>query len=160
MESNSQLPYELFQEGLTYYFVNKHGIKYRAYFADISVYYPQFPHTYSFSFEPENSSRHPIDNRISATIAEILKQFFAKEENAMIMVCDSLDGKEQKRRKLFDRWFEKYADDSILKYDASAPLEDYQLFISLYFKKTNPNKELLLQSFFELLKTDLYQIGF
>jgi len=91
MESSLQLPYDLVQEGLTYYFVNKDGIKYRAYFADISVYYPQFPNTYSFSFEPETPIKHP--------------------------------------------------------------------FISIYFKKTNPNKALLLQSFYDLLKTDLYQIG-
>ena len=75
------------------------------------------------------------------------------------MVCDSVDGKEEKRRKLFDRWFDKYADGNILKYDASAPLEDYRLFISIYFSKNNPNKKLLLQSFYDLLKTDLYQIG-
>ena len=77
----------------------------------------------------------------------------------MIMICDSIDGKEEKRRKLFDRWFEKHADDSILKYDASAPLEDYRLFVSIYFRKTNPNKALLLQAFYDLLKTDLYQLG-
>ncbi len=159
MELNSQLPYDLVQEGLTYFFVNKDGIKYRAYFADISAYYPQFPDAYSFSFEPETPKKHPVDNRISATIVEILRRFFEKEENAMIMVCDSVDGKEEKRRKLFDRCFEKHADNSILKYDASAPLEDYRLYISIYFKKTNPNKTLLLQSFYDLLKTDLYQIG-
>ena len=159
MELNSQLPYDLVQEGLTYFFVNKDGIKYRAYFRDISAYYPHSADTNTFSFEPETTKKHPVDNRISATIVEILRRFFEKEENAMIMVCDSVDGKEEKRRKLFDRWFEKHADDSILKYDASAPLEDYRLYISIYFKKTNPNKTLLLQSFYDLLKTDLYQIG-
>lgn len=160
MESNSQLPYDLVQDGLTYYFVNKDGIKYLAYFADISQYYPQFPNTYSFSFEPETPKKHAVDNRISATIVEMLRRFFEKEENAMIMVCDSVDGKEEKRRKIFDHWYKKHADDSILKYDASAPLEEYRLFISIYLKKSNPNRELLIQSFFELLKTDLYQIGF
>lgn len=70
----------------------------------------------------------------------------------MIMVCDSLDGKEEKRRKLFDHWFDVHTDDTLLKYDVSAPLESYHLFISLIFKKTNPNKELLLRSFFDLLK--------
>ena len=60
-----------------------------------------------------------MDRRIAITIAEILKRFFAVNTNAMIMVCDSTDGKEFKRRKLFDRWFEHFSDDSILKYDAS-----------------------------------------
>lgn len=160
MESSSQRHYDWKQDGLTYSFVTKEGIIYRAYFVDLSVYYPNLPNTFSFSLEPENPKKHRLDLRISATVAEILKQFFQKQENAMIMVCDSLDGKEEKRRKLFDHWFDVHTDDTLLKYDVSAPLESYHLFISLIFKKTNPNKELLLRSFFDLLKTDLYQIGF
>ena len=160
MESNLQRHYDWKQEGLTYTFVTKDNIVYRAYFVDISAYYSQFPDTYSFSLEPEIPKNHPVDLRIATTVVEILSRFFQKEENAMIMVCDSLDGKEEKRRKLFDRWFNKNNDGSLLKYDASASLEDYRLFISIYLKKTNPNKDLLLRSFFELIKTDLYQIGF
>ena len=77
----------------------------------------------------------------------------------MIMVCDSTDGKELKRRKLFDRWFDYFSDNSILKYDASAPLAEYQLFISLYICKDNPNRDMLLQAFSKLMKTDLYGLG-
>lgn len=116
MESNSQLHYDWNQDGLTYTFVTKDGVVYRAYFEDISVYYPQFQNTFSFSLVSETSKPHRVDLRISKTVVEILKCFFQKKENAMIMVCDSLDGKEEKRRKLFDHWFEKYADESLLKY--------------------------------------------
>ncbi len=80
---------------------------------------PRICRYYSFSIEPEDKRSHIMDRRIAITIAEILKRFFAVNTNAMIMVCDSTDGKEFKRRKLFDRWFEHFSDDSILKYDAS-----------------------------------------
>ena len=119
----------------------------------------EFVDTYSFSIEPEDKRSHPMDRRIAITIAEILKRFFAVNTNAMIMVCDSTDGKEFKRRKLFDRWFEHFSDDSILKYDASAPLSEYQLFISLYISKNNPNREKLLYAFSKLMENDLYGLG-
>lgn len=93
MESNSQRHYDWSQDGLTYTFVTKDDIVYRAYFEDISVYYPQFQNTFSFSLVSENPKPHQVDFRISKTVAEILNCFFQKKENAMIMVCDSLDGK-------------------------------------------------------------------
>jgi hypothetical protein len=115
--------------------------------------------TFSFSIEPEDNQAHPIDMRIAATIVEILKHFFQNNENAMIMVCDSTDGKEEKRRKLFDRWYDKYADQQmLLKYDASAPLDEYRLHLSIYFTKTNPNRDILLKAFRDLLTTDLYEL--
>ena len=120
MASDSLNPYEIDEEeSLDYTFITKDGIKYHASFYSIEPLYPEFVDTYSFSIEPEDKRLHPMDRRIAITIAEILKRFFAVNTNAMIMVCDSTDGKEFKRRKLFDRWFEHFSDDSILKYDAS-----------------------------------------
>lgn len=160
MESNLLSPFEINEdEPLDYTFLNRDGIKYHATFYPVEYLYPQFPKTYSFSIEPEDKRAHRIDPRISATIVEILRRFFSINENAMIMVCDSTDGKEGKRRKLFDRWFENFADDSILRYDASAPLEEYQLHISIYFRNDNPNKNALVKAFYDLLKTDLYELG-
>lgn len=160
MDSLSQSPFEISeQEPLDYTFVSRDGIKYHAYFIPMFDLYPSLTNTYSFSIEPEEKSSHPIDMRIAVTVVEILKNFFAHDENAMIMVCDTTDGKEEKRRKLFDRWFEKYADkQELLKFDASAPLEEYRLFLSIYFKKSNPNREKLLAAFGELLTKDLYEL--
>lgn len=160
MVSDSLNPYEIDEEeSLDYTFITKDGIKYHASFYSVEPLYPEFVDTYSFSIEPEDKRSHPMDRRIAITIAEILKRFFAVNTNAMIMVCDSTDGKEFKRRKLFDRWFEHFSDNSILKYDASAPLSEYQLFISLYISKNNPNREKLLHAFSKLMENDLYGLG-
>jgi hypothetical protein len=160
MESSLQSHFEIDEQSeMDYVFVNRDGIKYHATFYPVSDLYPQLTKTYSFSIEPEDRKAHPIDSKIATTIVEILKRFFKNNENAMIMVCDSLDGKESKRRKLFDRWFDHFADHSILKYDASAPLEDYQLYLSIYFRRDNPNKESLLRAFRDLLSMNLYELG-
>ena len=98
MTSNSQLPYEFCKESdWNYSFITISGVKYIAYFVDYSVYHPDFDEVYTFSFEPEESTPHPIDPKIAATIVTILQEFFQSKERAMILVCDNIDGKENKR---------------------------------------------------------------
>lgn len=160
MASSSQSPYEVGEEAsLDYTFTSRDGIRYHASFYPVEQLYPGFKDTYSFSIEPEDGRAHPIDMRIAVTIADILRRFFAANTNAMLMVCDSSDGKELKRRKLFDRWFDRLNDAGIAKYDASAPLEEYQLFVSLYMRRDNPNREALLRAFSNLMTSDLYEIA-
>jgi len=160
MDLHSLSPFDVSEENpLDYVFVSRDGIRYHAYFNPVWHLYPELVNTYSFSIEPEDNQAHPVDMRIAATIVEILRHFFRDNEHAMIMVCDSMDGKEEKRRKLFDRWFERYADHQrILKYDASAPLDEYRLYLSIYFLRSNPNREQLLRAFRDLLSKDLYEL--
>ena len=159
MDSNLPLPYKVTEEGdWNYSFVTKYGIKYHAYFLDYSVYHPDFTNVYVFNIEPETDAPHPIDRQIALTIVDILKQFFLQIENAMIMICDTLDGKEEKRELLFSRWFLKYNDGSIIKYDASSENEDYTLYVSLYLRKDNSDAKRLVAAFYDLVKNNLYPV--
>ena len=159
MASNSLPPYKIEEiENLSYLFINRDGIKYHVYFNPMFLYYPQFPETYAFNIEPEDRRPHPIDRRIAATVVEILRRFFENEENAMIMICDSSDGKEHKRRLLFDFWFDLYNDGTLSKMDASASTPEYDMYLSIYYKNQNPNKKQLLEAFRELTNGDLYEI--
>ena len=99
-----------------------------------------------------------MDARIAVTIVTILKRFFENNENAMIMICDTLDGKEAKRRKLFDRWFKLYNNGTLEKFDAAASTTEYEIFISIYFTKSNPNRKQLIEAFRDLLASDLYEL--
>ena len=163
MDSNLLNPYKIIEtEDFGYTFVTKDGVAYRAYFLDVSYLHPQFSDAYSFNIEPvgsANSTRHPIDRRIGLTIASILKEFFKKNENSMLMACDNLDGKEYKRRKLFDRWYDNYNDNSLIKLDAALENDVYKLYVSMYIGKANPRREQLILAFNELIKTDLYELG-
>ena len=157
MELNSQRPYEIIEEAdLTYAFTTKHGITYHTYFLDYSAYLPGLPNVYTFNIEPEDDNPHPIDNRIAYTVVYLLQRFFADNENAMIMICDNLDGKELKRERLFARWFLRYGDGNIQKYDASCENEDYTLYVSLYVHRGNANLKKLISAFYELVKNNMY----
>ena len=160
MDSDLLSPFEINEvEPYDYTFVSKFGIKYRVFFSPMEELYPQLINTYSFSIERESNSPHPMDARIAVTIVAILRRFFENNENAMIMICDTLDGKEAKRRKLFDRWYKLYNDGTLDKLDASASTADYELFISIYFTRNNPHRKDLIQAFRDLLAKDLYEMA-
>ena len=159
MELSSQLPYEVTEESeWNYSFITKHGIVYHAYFIDFSIYHSAFNDVYTFNIEPETDTPHPIDNRIAQTIAHLLKLFFSVRERAMIMVCDNLDGKEEKRKILFSRWFLKYNDGDLIKYDAATTTDDYQLYVSIYLNRNNSQRDELVAAFYDLVKNNLYPI--
>lgn len=159
MESNLQLPYKVLKSAeWDYTFTTKHGIIYHAYFIDFNSYHPNFRNVYTFNIEPASNEPHPIDTRIALTVVSILMEFFTTKENAMIMVCDNLDGKEKKREILFQRWFKNYNDGRLVRFDASANTEDYTLYVSIYLRKDNPKISQLIQSFYELIGNDMYPI--
>jgi len=74
------------------------------------------------------------------------------------MVCDNLDGKEEKRKILFSRWFLKYNDGDIIKYDAATTTDDYQLYVSIYLNRNNSQRDELVAAFYDLVKNNLYPI--
>ena len=155
----SQLPYEYRKiDELNYEFVNRDSIRYHLYFTPISSIYPDFVNTYSFSIEREGTNPHPIDLRIAATVVYILRRFFETIENAMIMVCDSTDGKQHKRRNLFDHWFRYYNDGTLTTINAEVGEGDYELLLSIYFRKDNPYKQQLIKAFGDLLSQNYYEI--
>ena len=155
----SRPPYEYWKiDELNYEFVNRDGVRYHLYFTPISNIYPDLLNTYSFSIEREGTNPHPIDLRIAATVVFILRRFFETIENAMIMVCDSTDGKQHKRRNLFDHWFRYYNDGTLTAINAEVGEGDYELLLSIYFRKDNPYKQQLIKAFGDLLSQNYYEI--
>ncbi len=159
MASPLLLPYD-YEEivALNYEFVNRDGVRYHLYFTPMNELYPDMINTYSFNIEREGTAPHSIDRRIAETVIYILRQFFENVENAMIMVCDNTDGKQQKRRVLFNRWFNFYNDGSLSSRSAEVREGYYELLVSIYFKKDNPNKQSLIKSFNELMSRDIFEI--
>ena len=152
-------PYEYRKvDELNYEFVNRDGIKYHLFFMPVFPLYPDLVNTYSFSIEREGTNPHPLDRRIAATVVYVLRRFFENIENAMIMVCDTTDGKQHKRRNLFDRWFHYYNDGTMTAINAEVGEGDYELLLSIYFKINNPYKQQLIKAFGDLLSQDLYEI--
>lgn len=66
---------------------------------------------FEFSFEPvidasdSDKKRFPFDEKVRNTIAYALIRFFEDTENILYYVCDSSDGRQLSRERLFKKWF-------------------------------------------------------
>lgn len=152
---NLPLPYNIVKEEDLYYtFTTESGIKYTAYFISISQYGDNLEDTYMFNFDHEETeTKHLHDSRIKATIIHIIERFFETNINSMIYICDSLDGKELVRKKLFDKWYNEYIRENespILKEDLYAEGDYYNLCASLFILSINPKLKYIIDDFKKL----------
>ena len=136
MTSNLQLPYPIVQtDDLMYKFITKSGVVYAAYFIDISESFGA-DHVYSFSFD---AAGKPVrDERVRCSIVKILDDFFQGNQNSLIVVCETSDGKENARFRLFKKWYEQTRNHDIKKIDAAVDHEDYNFRSSLLLPKEHP----------------------
>lgn len=134
-----------------YSFITDGGIKYIAYFISCESYSPELNNTYMFNFEHERD-RGAADDRIRKTIIFILDEFFENNQNSAIYICDSLDGRELCRKRLFDKWFEEFIQTrgEIEREEINETGEHYTLCGALFIHKMNPNKKNVIKSFKEL----------
>lgn len=65
--------------------------------------------TFQLVIERLGSHRSPHDPAVEQTIIAILDEFFSSYENVLIYFCDTSDGREAKRNRLFLTWFERNA---------------------------------------------------
>lgn len=151
-ELDSLLPYDVtIENDLNYSFITVGGIKYIAYFICCEMYAPALENTYMFNFEHEGDKRLP-DPRIRETILSIIDSFFLSHKDSIMYVCDSLDGRELFRRRLFDLWFNDSLKQRrhIERSDIYEKGEHYDLCASLFIHSSNPNKERVIESFISL----------
>lgn len=112
------------------FFTTKTGTDYRVYFYPAAEFFTHLDPTsllyrygYFFGFtklNPNEGKAEPIDLSVRATIIHIIDQFFANngQENVLIFYCDGDDGKNGKRAKSFQHWFENIATQTrFYKYD-------------------------------------------
>ena len=144
-ESNSLSPYDIVNIDGGYSFTTSIGLVYQVYFYK---YIDGLP-IYSFSFDvtnSENFEEKKMDSRIRITICHILKRFFELDERAMIYVCDSLDGREKGRYKLFSSWYIPYQDE----YDNYSMVnEEIGFYSAMIVRKDNILKQHLFDQFFQ-----------
>jgi len=141
---------------LRYSFITDTGIRYIAYFLDMSCYGDVFQNIYTFNFESEHNTRTHYDFKVANTIAFIIDKFFTVNTNSLIFVCDSMDESHMGRHRLFNKWFCKYNDGSLEKSDKVVTTKDYTICTSLITHNANPNKALAIMAFEQQANPSFY----
>ena len=98
----------------------------------------------------------PVNALMSVTIARIIEDFFQIRERAIVYVCDDSDSKSDSRRKLFDRWYERFRDAKYFKTNVGLAVEQNGIQYSADFvgRTDNPLFGQLFESFRRKVSTE------
>lgn len=151
--SNLLHPYNYWESNGQYYFDTPSGARYVAYFLDLSSFAENL---YTFNFDRiKEGAPGIVDGNVFDTICAILQGFFLKHKNSMLIVSDSVDGREEARMRLFNSWFIRIAPEGLIKIDRSGKAETYTLFVSLLVWADNPMRDMFTSLLEEYCKTML-----
>lgn len=147
-------PYRYWEEDGQYFFNTPSGAQYVAYFLEL----PFAENLYTFNFDRLHSGIYGVvDACVCDTICTILAVFFQKHQDSMLVACDSSDGREEARMRLFESWFKRFAPKELKKIDRSGQADEYRLFLSLFVWDDNPDKSRLVAIFDEYCRDLLDQ---
>lgn len=139
--SSSLRPYSYWEENGQYFFDTPSGAQYVAYFLEL----PFAEDLYTFNFEKLHRGKYGVvDCHVFDTICHFLWRFFQNHRNSMLIACDTADGREKARMRLFESWYKRMAPNGISKIDRHGKADNYELFLSLLVWDHNPNKAKLL----------------
>ena len=135
---NLRAPYRVKQvDDSVFVFVTKHGISYTASFvADVSFFDEG---VYQFFLTKTSSKKGRKDDDISKTVKVIIEEFFAQKESVMLYICDTADGRQASRDRLFRAWFYSYIEsDSYTMCTDTMTIDNVRYFSSILLRRDNP----------------------
>lgn len=142
-------PYELILSGDSFVFQTDFGIHYSVSFNKEDIVLGECD-TYQLIIRKIEERRSSYDPKVEKTILSIISEFFRLNLEVMLYMCDTSDGKEEVRNRLFLSWFEKYADKmrfTICK--AHMEIEGEGLFICIIVDNRNPKLVAITEDFNE-----------
>lgn len=138
---NAHSPYEVSCDNHwgVYKFVSDYGVSFGVSFdLDLTMTSGE---AYQFSIINYESKPSPRDEKVRATVMSIVEEFFIQNNAALLYICETGDGKQKMRSRLFYYWFEAYKNHSdFLILPMTVEEEDgVQNFAALIIRRDNPN---------------------
>ena len=107
---------------------------------------------YQFVINNENQVPSPLDPKLRDTIFTMIDAFFAVNPDILLYICETGDGKQAFRSRLFMRWFNTYSGrDAYIMETAEVQEEETKNFAALIVQKSNPKLEEILSDFNETI---------
>lgn len=104
--------------------------------------------TFQLTISNKNEQHGTFDPNVRITIFTIIEEFFHNTNNVLIYICDTSDGRESVRNRLFLKWFEDYTDKRRFYFrTAHAFIEGEGFFAAIIAELKNPNIESIKQNF-------------
>lgn len=140
-------PYDITLSEVGFVFQTDNGIHYRVSFDEEEIVLGGCK-TYQFILFKVEDIRAPHDPKIETTVLAIINEFFRSNQHVLLYVCDTSDGKEGGRNRLFLRWFEHHAAPSQFTIrTASAKVEDETVYVAIIVDNSNPHLQAINDDF-------------
>lgn len=142
-------PYDITLSEAGLIFQTDNGIHYRVSFEEEDFVFGSCK-TYQFILYKVENIHTPHDPKIEETVLAIINEFFRSNQHILLYVCDTSDGKENGRNRLFLRWFERHAaHERYTICTANAKVEDETIYIAIIVDNQNPYLEIITKEFEE-----------
>ena len=143
---NRKSPYKISLNNGDFDFVTDNGMRYSVSFLE------DIPlggcDTYQFGFRKRDEIHSSHDAKVKDTLIAIIEQFFEENKNVLLYICDTSDAREEKRNRLFIRWFEEFATpERFTMRTAHASVEGQGFYAAIIVENSNPRVDDVVNDF-------------
>ena len=148
---NLRAPYRVRQvDDSVFVFITKHGISYTAGFIPDTSFMERG--VYQFFLTKTSGKKGRKDDDISETVRVIIEEFFAQEEVVMLYICDTADGRQASRDRLFRAWFYSYIEsESYTMCTDTMTIDSIRYFSSIILRRDHPMHNQVLNKFHDFI---------
>lgn len=151
---NTRAPYPVEKDEVTgsYDFVTDSGVHITMYFDE--DYMITSGLSYQLIIGNANNKKSPRDHKLQQTILEIVEEFFSTNQAAMLYICETGDGKQRVRSRLFSYWFDAYEYNSRYSIHTTCIKDEEGVsnFAALIIRNDNPLIVEIVNEFMETAK--------
>jgi len=149
---NTKAPYSVWNVADYYYFRTSHGTIYKIGFMTDDTIWESG--AFQFIIVNENNTSSPNDTRLRETIFCIIEDFFRANPEILLYLCETGDGKQASRNRLFARWFKGYDKRHLYYFDTVEMKADgIENFAAIIVQKTNRNLKEIVATFNHVVDT-------
>ena len=148
---NRLSPYKVWtDDGRDYYVETSRGQIFDIGFMDDYSIWPTG--AYQFTISNQSHQPSPLDQKLRETILLIIEAFFTANPDILLYICETGDGRQAFRSRLFIRWFNTYSNrDAYGMQTAEVQEGKTKNFAALIVQKSNPRLTEILAEFDETI---------
>lgn len=148
---NLRAPYHVKQvDDSVFVFITKHGISYTVGFIPDTSFMEKG--VYQFFLTKTSGKKGRKDEEIYETVRVIIEEFFAQEESIMLYICDTTDGRQASRDRLFRAWFYAYIESTAYTMCTDIMIIDkIRYFSSIILRNDHPMHNQVLNKFHDFI---------
>ena len=146
---NAKSPYKIdSDQSGSFFFVTDKQRPYHVAFIEDQLFYEQGIYQYCIDTDVHTAA----DSHVYEVVVALMEEFFRSSAKGVLYVCDSMDGRQAARNRLFNRWFNSYVEkDKYLLLQREVQYEGVLQYVSLIVRKDHPEVQIIKASFEKVL---------